>query len=91
MFLTVPADRLTNGSLPVGSKVAIQLVAAGELPAVGYSFTVGDTSDPVAPGSVTLSGIGTRATFVNTSFHLLNGFDYLYDADGGWVGFRATR
>ena len=30
----------------------------------------------------------TRAPFVNTSLHFLNGFDYLYDADGGLVGFR---
>jgi hypothetical protein len=32
----------------------------------------------------------TRAPFVNTSLHFLNGFDYLYDADGGFVGFRWT-
>jgi hypothetical protein len=29
-----------------------------------------------------------RPPFVNTSVHFLNGFDYLYDADGGFVGFR---
>ena len=31
-----------------------------------------------------------RPPFVNTSVHFLNGFDYLYDADGGFVGFRWT-
>jgi hypothetical protein len=31
-----------------------------------------------------------RPPFVNTSVNFLNGFDYLYDADGGFVGFRWT-
>jgi hypothetical protein len=31
-----------------------------------------------------------RAPFVNTSLRFLNGFDYLYDADGGFMGFRWT-
>ncbi len=89
MYLTVPPDRLSDGGLPSGASVAIQLIA-GDQP-LGYSFTVGDPANPLAPEGVTLSGIGKRATFVNTSFHLLNGFDYLYDADGGWVGFRPVR
>ncbi len=36
------------------------------------------------------SSVGLRPPFVNTSVHFLNGFDYLYDADGGFVGFRWT-
>ena len=30
------------------------------------------------------------APFVNTGLKFLNGFDYLFDADGGFVGFRWT-
>jgi len=36
------------------------------------------------------SGCGGRAPFVNTSVRFLNGFDYLYDAEGGFVGLRWT-
>jgi hypothetical protein len=54
-----------------------------------YTFTLGDDSNPLAPAYLTLVS-RTRASFVNTSLHFLNGFDYLYDADGGFVGFRWT-
>ena len=40
---------------------------------------------------MTLVGTGQHAPFVNTSFHLLNGFDYLFDADRGLVGYRPPR
>ena len=56
--------------------------SAGEL----YHFTVGDGS-PLAPTGTHLAVRDDRV-FVNTSFHLLNGFDVLYDADGGFAGFR---
>jgi hypothetical protein len=32
--------------------------------------------------------LSPERVFLNTSFHFLNGFDFLYDADGGYVGFR---
>ena len=53
-----------------------------------YSFRVGDCRDPLAPSRLTLVGHGDRPTFVNTSLHLFNGFDYLFDADKGVVGYR---
>jgi hypothetical protein len=53
-----------------------------------YSFRIGDVSSPLAPTRVTLVGRGDRPTFVNTGVHLLNGFDYLFDADKGVVGYR---
>jgi len=52
-----------------------------------YSFTVGDGS-PLAPEGTHLRVSDFRPPFVNTSFHLLNGYDVLYGADGGYVGFR---
>jgi hypothetical protein len=53
-----------------------------------YSFRVGDVSSPLSPSRVTLVGRGDGPTFVNTGVHLLNGFDYLFDADKGIVGYR---
>ena len=44
--------------------------------------------NPLAPARVTLVGRGDRPTFVNTGVHLFNGFDYLFDADKGIVGYR---
>jgi hypothetical protein len=88
MYLTVPADRLGASGVANGTGIAIRLGPQNDPQALGYRFVVGDIANPLAPGKVTLSGIGLRSTFVNTGFHLLNGFDYLYDADGGRVGFR---
>jgi hypothetical protein len=85
MYLTVPADGPGAG---IGTSIGIRLGRLDDPHVLGYRFVVGDTSNPLAPETVTLSGIGVRPTFVNTGFHLLNGFDYLYDADGGRVGFR---
>jgi hypothetical protein len=65
--------------------------AAPETSAQGvasYSFRIGDVSNPLAPTRVTLVGRGDRPTFVNTGVHFLNGFDYLFDADKGVVGYR---
>jgi hypothetical protein len=51
-----------------------------------YSFRVDDAS-PVAPRSIHLR-VSRDRTFVNTSFRVLNAFDFLYDADGGYAAFR---
>jgi hypothetical protein len=88
MYLTVPAGGL---GADTGTSIAIRLGRPDDPQAPGYRFVVGDTANPLAPETVTLSGIGLRPTFVNTGFHLLNGFDYLYDADGGRVGFRRKQ
>jgi hypothetical protein len=102
MFLSLPASedearagsRGADRSLPPGTKVTISLApgnAAPEASAQGvasYSFRIGDVSNPLAPTGVTLVGRGDRPTFVNTGVHLLNGFDYLFDADKGVVGYR---
>ncbi|HET9246200.1 MAG TPA: hypothetical protein VFO15_10380, partial [Xanthobacteraceae bacterium] len=53
------------------------------------TFTVGDDLNPLAPRKLNLVG-GSRPPFVNTSLRFLNGFDYLYDAEGGFVGLRWT-
>jgi len=98
MFLTVPASEEEGNvawigaarTLALGTKVAILL--APQTPegrgVSSYSFRVGDTADPLAPYRVVLVGQGDRPTFVNTGLHLFNGFDYMFDADRGVVGYR---
>jgi hypothetical protein len=89
-----PGSRGTDRTLPLGAKVTISLApeaSASGASAPGtasYSFRVGDASNPLASARVTLVGRGDRPTFVNTGVHLLNGFDYLFDADKGIVGYR---
>ncbi len=86
MFLTVPARQAAVAPLPEGTEVAIAIGKAADAVPL-YSFKVGNPSDALAPGNIHLR-VADRPPFVNTSFHLLNGFDLLYDADGGYAGFR---
>jgi hypothetical protein len=72
---------LASGTLAPGASA--QRIAS-------YSFRVGDVSSPLSPSRVTLVGRGDGPPFVNTGVHLLNGFDYLFDADKGIVGYRWT-
>ena len=96
MFLTVPEDRLAHvrqsdepSRLIPGTHIAIDLTPGQVNGAdAGYSFILGDDHDGVAPAGITLAGIGRRPTFVNTGVHLLNRYDYLFDAEQGLVGFR---
>ncbi len=87
MFMTVPPGQAGDqtGELAPGTEVAI-LVGPNEAQSKLYSFKVGDDS-PVAPNGTHLR-VSPDRVFVNTSFHLLNGFDVLYDFDGGYAGFR---
>ncbi|SHF25709.1 hypothetical protein SAMN02745157_2025 [Kaistia soli DSM 19436] len=85
MFMTVPSSQVASGPLADGTSVAILLgTDAASEPL--YSFTSGDMS-PMTPSAIHLD-VSDKPPFVNTSFHFLNGFDVLYDADGGYAGFR---
>jgi hypothetical protein len=97
MFLSLPSSEGqasvglpgSDRGLSPGATVTISLAPEASAPgAASYSFRVGDASNPLAPARVTLVGRGDRPTFVNTGVHLLNGFDYLFDADKGIVGYR---
>ena len=97
MYLTVPesqapADvRTVNGARPTlvaGTTLTIS-IPADDSPQALYTFTVGDGFNPLAPRNINLVD-RSRQPFVNTSVRFLNGFDYLYDADGGFVGLRWT-
>ena len=92
-FLTVPEAQFSGLLAPDGRLVLADGVRVDILPAPGkdeprYSFVVGDRADPLAPDEVVLVPRPGRSAFLNTSVRLLNGFDYLFDADGGAVGLR---
>jgi hypothetical protein len=97
MYLTVPEDqaapniRTWDGRSPTlraGTQVTIS-VPTEEKAAAFYTFKLGGEGNPLAPAHLVLVG-RARAPFVNTSVRFLNGFDYFYDADGGFVGLRWT-
>jgi len=97
MYMTVPDDqappdsRTRDGRSPTlraGTQVAI-LIPAEENATARYTFKLGDDGNSLAPAHLVLVD-RARAPFVNTSVRFLNGFDYLYDADGGYVGLRWT-
>jgi hypothetical protein len=87
MFLTVPSAQAGGESegLAEGTEIAISVgTAASQTPL--YHFATGDGSE-LAPDGVHLR-VAPDRVFVNTSYHLLNGFDFLYDAKAGYAGFR---
>lgn len=88
MFLTVPAAQAgaAQGTLPPGTQVAISIGEEGAAFPL-YSFSAGD-GGPMTPTGIHLRVSDDARPFVNTSYHLLNGFDVLYDGEGGYVGFR---
>ncbi len=96
MYLTLPPDRETGRiqdgergkTLAPGTRLSITFgdAAADHVP--GYGFAAGDTTNAAAPERIVLVGGANRPTFVNTSVHALNAFDYLFDADAGVIGFR---
>ena len=87
MFMTLPEAQAGSSehTLPPGTQIAIR---AGEGASAFdlYQFTMGGDS-ALAPVDIHLRVAPTQV-FVNTSFHVLNGFDVLFDADGGYAGFR---
>lgn len=88
MYLTVPAAQAAPGQhgLPPGTEVTVSLGTAASAAPL-YSFRAGDAASAMAPKGVTLR-VAAVKPFVNTSVNFLNGYDYLYDFDAGYVGFR---
>ena len=87
MFMTVPAAQAgsATSTLAAGTDVSIRVGTAGSSQEL-YRFAV-DGESGLAPVRIHLR-VSPERVFVNTGFHLLNGFDVLYDADGGYAGFR---
>lgn len=86
-FITLPDTQAGDARrmLPDGTSVAVR-VGSGEGAFDLYDFTVGGNS-PLAPTTVHLR-VAPDGAFLNTGFHLLNGYDVLFDAEEGYVGFR---
>jgi len=91
MFLSPPAGTpLVPGMrAPMGTKIAVYLPDRRTPQPAFYAFTVGERSNPSQPEKVEV--VGDRGVFVNTGRLFLEGFDYLYDAAGGYVGFGWNR
>lgn len=91
MFLSPPAGtRLEPGTrAPAGTKIAIFLPDRRSPQPAFYDFTVGARGNPLQPEKVEV--VRDRGVFVNTGRMFLEGFDYLYDAAGGYVGYGWNR
>jgi len=74
-----------TGDAPEGSRVRIGLLGGR----VWYGFTVG-VQTRFTPRRTSWR-LATHGTFVNTGLRALEGFDYCYDADEGWLGLRKRQ
>jgi len=96
MFLTVPAsqapDSIRVGRHPTTLRQGTKLqffIPDETAPQARYGFSLADEPNPMAPDKLDFIP-RDRPPFVNTSVFFLNGFDYLFDAQSGQVGFRWT-
>ncbi|MEW6257875.1 MAG: hypothetical protein AB1592_18130 [Pseudomonadota bacterium] len=94
MFLTLPNGQTegrttSRGKVPLtlahGTPLAVTFGGPGS--PLRYGFDVGEPNDPVTPSIIHLTNRPDRV-FVNTGVRILNAFDYLYDAQAGFVGLR---
>jgi hypothetical protein len=93
MILWLSADLMplknvaVNTQFPPNYEISIALppTDTGTDSVLQYSFTTGDSSQPMSPSEVVWN-IGSG---INTGANVLAGYDYLYDSDGGRIGFRA--
>jgi autotransporter-associated beta strand protein len=88
MLLAPPTGSgLTPGQqAPNGTIVALYLPGQAN-PLAQYQFTVGATGNPLMPDNVT---VVEGSVFVNTAREFFSGFNYFYDAAGGYVGYVST-
>lgn len=84
MMLAVPGGP-QEGSVPNGTKIGVDLLS-GKL---HYEFTVGDPDGKAVPRKVDWVH-ASHGVYVNTGLRALSLFDYLYDAEGGYLGLRPT-
>ncbi len=84
-----PAALATDGkALRPGTSLRFDLPDAAA-PTVSYTLRADDRAGPLAPDRIVL--VTHRTAFVNTSVRFLNGFDFLFDADHGLVGYRGRQ
>lgn len=87
MFLSPPAGtRLEHGRhAPDGTRIELFMPDRQRPQPAFYEFRVGRRGNPLHPERVEV--VRDATVFVNTGRMFLEGFDYLYDAAGGYVGF----
>jgi subtilase-type serine protease len=94
MLLTLPGFP-TTGSLVSGNDLEVALLGL-PVGTVGYTFSVGDTTNPLGPSSVQWSALQpgafsegqTLVSLVNTGRDVMNAFNVLYDASNGYLGLQ---
>ena len=86
MFLSPPpGSPVARGErVPAGTRIDIALPGPGG-PGAFYQVAVGDRGNPLQPERVVV--VRDPGVFVNTGRMFFEGFDYLYDAAGGYVGY----
>jgi len=90
MFLSpVAANPFPPGknTIPQGVPIKILFPALTSPQPASYQFLSQVLSGPMAPGSIIVSNITSDLAFVNTGRNFLQGFNYLYDAVSGYVGY----
>ena len=85
MMIAIPGQP-SGADIAPGTHVTMHLLG-GQL---NYSFDVGDTTNPLTPRRVTWV-TPTHGAYVNTGLCALAAFDYLFDADGGYIGLRPVN
>ena len=86
MFLSPPpGSSLARGArVPEGTRIEMWMPGQGG-PGASYQVTVGDRGNPMHPERVVV--VNDPGVFVNTGRMFFEGFNYLYDAVGGYVGY----
>lgn len=86
MFLSPPpGSPLARGErVPPGTRVEMWMPGQGG-PGAFYQVEAGDRANPMHPDRVVI--VRDPGVFVNTGRMFFEGFDYLYDAVGGYVGY----
>jgi hypothetical protein len=87
MFLSPPEGTgLQRGRrVPEGHRIDLFLPGLRTPQPAHYGFTVGSRGNPMHPARVEV--VHDAGIFVNTGRMFFEGFDYLYDAAGGYAGF----
>ena len=86
MFLTLPLDKFGLNSLPADGST-LHFTFPSSTSSINYSVSLNEISSELSPDEMFINYHGKK-TFVNTGVHFFNGFDLLYDADGGWIAWR---
>jgi hypothetical protein len=71
--------------LPSGDTISVYFPNATN-PVAFYTFTTGQTSNPMMPDAVT-TAIAHPTVFFNTSRHFLGGMNFVYDNKHGYCGY----